>query len=120
MVVGCRRVAGQPEPLGRDEVARWSAARHAGVGSLGWDGDAILFSGGLRSRKIRNLLDDPRCSIATEDAHNPVVVEGVSTKVDEVAHKQSFLDLVNEKYDTDYELSLLDPESTAVMGVAPT
>jgi general stress protein 26 len=85
-----------------------------------WDGDAIWFSGGLRSRKVRNLLNDPRCSIATEDAHDPVVVEGISTKVDDEALQQSFLDLVNQKYDTDYELSFLDPESTAVMRVAPT
>ena len=85
-----------------------------------WDGDALSFSGGVHSRKVRNVLGDPRCSVTTEDAANPVVVEGVASKVDEVSLKQDFLDLVNEKYGTTYELDFLDPASTAVLRVVPT
>jgi general stress protein 26 len=85
-----------------------------------WDGVALWFSGGLHSRKVRNVLQDPRCSASTEDATNPVVVEGVASKVDDVEQKQRFLDLVNEKYATSYELDFLNPETTAVLRVEPT
>jgi PPOX class probable F420-dependent enzyme len=84
-----------------------------------WDGDAIWFSGGLHSRKVRNVRADPRCTLSTEDAASPVVVEGVASKIDEVDLKQAFLDLVNAKYDTNYELTFLDPATTAVLRVAP-
>ncbi|CAN5747585.1 hypothetical protein BH24ACT15_BH24ACT15_25560 [soil metagenome] len=85
-----------------------------------WDGDALWFSGGLHSRKVRNVVADPRCSLSTEDAANPVVVEGVASEIDDVEAKQSFLDLTNAKYDTSYELSFLDPATTAVLRVMPT
>jgi PPOX class probable F420-dependent enzyme len=41
-----------------------------------WDGEALWFSSGRRSRKARNLAADPRCVVATEDANEPVVIEG--------------------------------------------
>src|SRR5205807_1130728 len=41
-----------------------------------WDAGAVWFCTGGRSRKARNLAADPRCVVATEDALNPVVVEG--------------------------------------------
>jgi hypothetical protein len=41
-----------------------------------WDGEALWFSSGRRSRKARNLAADPRCVIATENANEPVVIEG--------------------------------------------
>ncbi len=85
-----------------------------------WDGDALWFSGGLHSRKVRNVVADPRCSLSTEDAANPVVVEGVASEIDDVEAKQSFLDLTNAKYDTSYGLSFLDPATTAVLRVMPT
>jgi len=85
-----------------------------------WDGHHLWFSGGLHSRKVRNLLADPRCVATAEDAANPLVVEGVATKVDAVEDKQSFLDIMNVKYDTSYELDFLDPASTAVLVMRPT
>ena len=41
-----------------------------------WDGEALWFSSGRRSRKARNLAADPRCIVTTDDPKNPVVVEG--------------------------------------------
>ncbi len=42
-----------------------------------WDGDSLGFSGGLHARRTRNLLADARCAATTEDALNPLVLEGV-------------------------------------------
>ena len=41
-----------------------------------WDGEALWFSSGRRSRKARNLASDPRCVVSTENADEPVVIEG--------------------------------------------
>ena len=41
-----------------------------------WDGEALWFSSGRRSRKARNLAADPRCTVTTDDPKDPVVVEG--------------------------------------------
>ena len=85
-----------------------------------WDGDTLWFSGGLHSRKVQNLLADPRCSVTTEDASNPLVIEGLAAMVDDDRIKQSFLNLTNAKYQTDYQLDFLDPATTAVFLVKPT
>lgn len=85
-----------------------------------WDGDALWFSGGLHSRKVQNLLADPHCVATTEDALNPVVTEGVASKQDDEHAKQSFLDLINAKYETDYQLDFLAPTTTAVFRLRPT
>ena len=84
-----------------------------------WDGDAIWLSGGLHSRKVQNLLVDGRCSVSTEDADNPLVLEGFAVKVDDDTARQRFVDLTNEKYATDYGLDFFDPATTAVLRVAP-
>jgi hypothetical protein len=46
-----------------------------------WDGEAVWFSSGPRSRKARNLAADPRCVVTTEGADEPVVVEGSASLV---------------------------------------
>jgi nitroimidazol reductase NimA-like FMN-containing flavoprotein (pyridoxamine 5'-phosphate oxidase superfamily) len=84
-----------------------------------WDGEAIWFSGGLHSRKVQNVLVDDRCSISTEDAYNPLVVEGVAVKVDDDTERQRFVDRTNEKYETEYGLDFFDPSTTAVLRIEP-
>lgn len=84
-----------------------------------WDGDALSFSGGLHARKTRNLLADPRCAATTEDALNPLVLEGVCDQVVDDPAKQTFLDLTNAKYETEYQLDFLDPATTAVFRLRP-
>lgn len=84
-----------------------------------WDGDALWFSGGLHCRKVQNLLADGRCAATTEDALNPLVVEGVASKVDDDAERLSFLELTNAKYGTDYQLDFLDVATTAVLRLSP-
>src|SRR5256885_17019072 len=48
-----------------------------------WQEDAFWFSSSRGSRKARNLLANKHCVVTTEDAHNPVVVEGVAALVDD-------------------------------------
>jgi pyridoxine/pyridoxamine 5'-phosphate oxidase len=42
-----------------------------------WLDGTFLFSTGQKSRKGRNLAENPRCVIGTEKAHEAVIVEGV-------------------------------------------
>src|SRR5215204_3698805 len=101
-------------------ATRWPDGRpHCLPVWAAWDGTSIWFSCGLHARKARNLLSEPRCVITTEDALNPLVVEGVAEKVDDESEKQVYLDLTNAKYNTDYQLDFLDPAKTAVFRVRP-
>lgn len=102
-------------------ATRWPDGRpHVMPVWAGWDGDALWFSGGLHSRKVQNLLADPRCVATTEDARNPLVADGVATKADDEVDKRSYLDLINSKYETAYGLDFLDPATTAVFRMRPT
>jgi PPOX class probable F420-dependent enzyme len=85
-----------------------------------WDGEAMWFSSSLRSRKARNVAGDPRCVVATEDAAEPVVVEGRAEIVAETAAIERFADLMNEKYDAGMTLAFLDPSVNATIRVQPS
>lgn len=85
-----------------------------------WLEDAVWFSSGLRARKARNLAADARCTVTTDDAVDPVVLQGTVARVTEAPTMQAFIDAVNAKYDTSYGLDFLDPELTAVYRVDPT
>ena len=101
-------------------ATRWPDGRpHVMPVWAAFDGEALWVSGGLHSRKVQNLLVEPRCVLTTEEARNPLVVEGVAEQVGEDAAKQDYLQLVNHKYGTDYQLDFLDPATTAVFSVRP-
>jgi pyridoxamine 5'-phosphate oxidase-like protein len=85
-----------------------------------WRDGAIWFSSGLRSRKARNLARDARCTVTTDDALNPVVVQGMTSRVTDLTGVQAFVDAVNVKYDTDYGIDFFDPELNRVYRVEPT
>jgi hypothetical protein len=84
-----------------------------------WDGVALWFSCSGRSRKTRNLLATRRCSVSTDDAIEPVVLEGVAELVDDPAALRTMLDLENEKYGTDYGIDMVDPDVNASFRVRP-
>lgn len=84
-----------------------------------WDGGAVWFSSAGRSRKVRNLTAEPRCVVATENAWEPVVVEGTAQIVREPAALERFIALTNAKYDTDYGVDFLDPDVNATIRVDP-
>ena len=63
-----------------------------------WDGESLWFSSGRRSRKARNLGGDPRCVVATEDANEPVIVEGRAEVVGDGEAIERVAALMNAKY----------------------
>ena len=68
-----------------------------------WLADAVWFSCSPGSRKARNLAAERRCTIATDDALEPVVLEGDATQVTpDAAAVAAFTDAVNAKYEVDY------------------
>jgi PPOX class probable F420-dependent enzyme len=84
-----------------------------------WDGEGLWFSSSKRSRKTRNLMADPRCSVAVEDAVNPVIIEGIAELVTDPDALATVLALENAKYETDYGIDLLDPAINASFRVRP-
>jgi PPOX class probable F420-dependent enzyme len=84
-----------------------------------WDGATFWFSSSVGSRKVRNLRRDPRCVVTTEDAEEPVVLEGVADIVTEPAALARMLALENGKYSTDFGIEVLDPQVNATVRVMP-
>jgi PPOX class probable F420-dependent enzyme len=84
-----------------------------------WRDGAVWFSSGLRSRKARNLAADPRCTVTTDDAHDPVVVEGVAGRVADSGELRAFADAVDAKYGTSYGVEFYDPAVNGVWRVPP-
>jgi PPOX class probable F420-dependent enzyme len=85
-----------------------------------WDGGALWFSSSVRSRKARNLAADGRCSISTDNAWEPVVVEGVAEVITAHDALARFVTLENEKYETDYAVDFLDPAVNVTFRVTPS
>ena len=84
-----------------------------------WREDAFWFSSSRGSRKSRNLAANTRCVVTTEDAENPVVVEGVAALIDDRVVLGHVLAWENEKYTTDYTAELLDPAVNSCFRVKP-
>ncbi|HLJ99311.1 MAG TPA: molybdopterin-dependent oxidoreductase, partial [Streptosporangiaceae bacterium] len=84
-----------------------------------WDDSTLWFSSSAQSRKVRNLQADPRVSVTTEDASDPVILEGIARIAVEPAILQRVVDLMNAKYRTDYGIGFLDPSRNATVGVRP-
>jgi PPOX class probable F420-dependent enzyme len=84
-----------------------------------WFDGRLWFSSGLRSRKARNLAADPRCTMTTDDARDPVVLEGTAARVTESGRIAAFVAAVNAKYDTGMTTEFQDPEVNGTYAVAP-
>ena len=84
-----------------------------------WDREAFWFSSSRGSRKVRNLVSDPRCVVTTENAHEPVVLEGTAEIVRDPEALARLLALENAKYSTNYGIDLLDPAVNATIRVRP-
>ena len=85
-----------------------------------WHDDSFWFSSSRLSRKSKNLGADPRCVITTEDALNPVVVEGTARLLTDPNVLATLLALENAKYETDYKIESLDPAVNSCFMVKPT
>ena len=84
-----------------------------------WHDVAFWFSSSRASRKARNLGANPRCVVTTEDALNPVVVEGTAELVTDPNELAGMLALENAKYETDYKIDSLDPAVNSCFRVRP-
>ena len=84
-----------------------------------WNEGAFWFSSSNASRKARNLTADSRCVVTTEDADNPVVVEGTARLVSEPDTLLQVLAWENSKYGTDYSMDMLDPKSNSCFRIDP-
>jgi nitroimidazol reductase NimA-like FMN-containing flavoprotein (pyridoxamine 5'-phosphate oxidase superfamily) len=84
-----------------------------------WHENAFWFSSSKPSRKSRNLSAEPRCVVTTEDAENPVVVEGVAELLTSPDDLAALLALENAKYSTAYGLEMVDPAANSCFRVRP-
>lgn len=58
-------------------------------------------------------------SVATGDPLNPVIAEGRARIMTDTVSVKTFLDALNVKYGTDYDLDFLDPAKNATVRVRP-
>ena len=84
-----------------------------------WLKDAVWFSSSRGSRKTRNLLANANCTIATDNAYEPVVIEGDAILIDDPAAIGTFVAEINQKYKTDYSIDFFNPTDNACFKVAP-
>jgi PPOX class probable F420-dependent enzyme len=84
-----------------------------------WLEGLLWFSSGLRSRKARNLAADGRCSLTTDDARNPVVVEGTADRVTDLGRIAGFVAAVNAKYQAGMTVEFQDPAINGTYAVRP-
>lgn len=85
-----------------------------------WLDGALWFSCGLASRKAHNLAADARCTLTTDDAVDPVVVQGAASQVVDAPGIGAFARALNAKYGTSYDHSFFDPEVNGSYRVALT
>jgi len=84
-----------------------------------WMDDALWFSSSRESRKARNLRANPQCAITTDNAYEPVVIEGEAALIDELGAIGRFVTELNQKYKTDYSLGFFNPTDNACYRVRP-
>jgi PPOX class probable F420-dependent enzyme len=84
-----------------------------------WHLGQLWFSSSNGSRKARNLTGQPRCSLATGDPLEPVVVQGRAERVTDPAALAAMLAAENAKYGTSYGPDMVDPASNSVFRLRP-
>ena len=81
-----------------------------------WVDGALWFSTGAESRKARNLAANPACVVTTQDADEPVVVDGEAVVVD----PDEALAIAGGAYHGKYAPHRLDPVLGPIFRVRPT
>lgn len=101
-------------------VSNWPDGRPHAMPVWGmWHEDEFWFSSSKPSRKSKNLIANPRCVVTTEDANNPVVVEGTARLTTSPQDLALMLTLENAKYSTHYGIEMLDPALNSCFRVRP-
>jgi hypothetical protein len=65
-----------------------------------WQDGRFLFSTGSKSRKARNLEENPHCIVCNEHAHEAIIVEGTA-EIADVAARRKMLPVYERKYKFD-------------------
>lgn len=84
-----------------------------------WADGAFWFSSAGASRKARNLASDSRCTVAIDDAIDPVVLDGIAEVREGEQDRLRFLDALNAKYTVEYGLDFLDGVTSLCLKVRP-
>jgi PPOX class probable F420-dependent enzyme len=84
-----------------------------------WLDGRLWFSSSGRSRKARNLAADPRCTMTTDDAQDPVVLDGVAARVVDGDGIGAFVVAMNAKYDAGMTVEFQDPAVNGTFAVRP-
>ncbi len=86
-----------------------------------WDSQnqSFWFTSSVGSRKVRNLAVNPLCVVTTDDANDPVVLEGRAEIVTDIELIRTALTSSNLKYSTDYPIEFVDPAVNATLRVRP-
>lgn len=84
-----------------------------------WLDGRLWFSSGLRSRKARNLAADPHCTVTTDDARSPVVLDGLAERVVDGGAIETFVAAINAKYAAAITVEFQDPAVNGTFAVAP-
>lgn len=80
-----------------------------------WTDAGFCFSTGGRSRKARNLLQDPRCVVTTEEASEPVVLSGTARRLE----RSELLREVVADYERKYGAGPPDVDENPLFLMAP-
>jgi hypothetical protein len=85
-----------------------------------WLDNCIWLSTDQTSRKGRNLRADPRCVVTTDNAQEPVILEGVAGLVTERSEVEVFTGVLRRKYSAEWldEVYTVDFFDTNVGGGA--
>lgn len=65
-----------------------------------WQDGRFLFSTGSKSRKTRNLEQNPNCIVCSQHTHEAVIVEGVA-QIADLAARRKMIPLYERKYKFD-------------------
>ena len=80
-----------------------------------WRETALWFSCGHRSRKARNLERNRAVVATTDDAVNPVIVDGTAALVDDMDTIAAFAQWADSKYETNYGVEFFgDPANVCI------
>ena len=85
-----------------------------------WHEASLWFSSGKRSRKAKNLASNLHCAVSTDDAYEPVVVEGVVELIVDRAAISNFASLVHDKYSVNYGADFYNPAVNCTFRLRPT
>ena len=67
-----------------------------------WLENQFIFSSGPNSKKVKNLLQNSYCTITTEDANKPVIIEGIAYREKRIERLALIVVEYNSKYNWEF------------------